>query len=612
MNLTKTRTTTYTTTAYQEPAELTFGAGSVAVTIDWWDSPAMDYSLMLRRETVQTRWDGVVVQRTIDTWVYGSVVVSAQATPTEHRQQIYARVWLPGVNWRERLQLVEESQTTYDLATEWVGGPLRSRKITAGYVIYDQAAEPWSGSTPTADGQTAAQKMTARGQRPPTGSTREIPDTARSWRTAINQAAVVEEHTVNQIARWVNPLEEVREDVEVDGRIIRRWRVRYDYLTGLTEVDGPHEELRPGLASEIPVEVTPPTITATSAGANGVMVDIRGGGAVIEQWVGLIAPVKHVQRVAPDSYIVYRRVTARGPRTYTGDAFAIVSPPPPRPEGWPRADLLSVEDLMGAPASALPPQQPDTEPDTPTTPEAEAWVQVGEIENQSAQKDAGDGMAVMFDREVEDGWSYEYYAIARVREKLSEQSNLSAVTYSGPRSFRSTINVRVASGGNGVTLDVAMPPDPLVEELGLADGEVGYGETLTIDPLPAVVEGVTGEIVALDGGAGYGEGNPESWPAGLLTDALDLGRAIGLRYGLRNRDRDVVTVRLAAPIFSLDRGGRALIPPLQWEAFGGGLRVHSRLRTGDARWVIEGFETTITRTDDAAVTATCTVELEEA
>lgn len=610
MSLAKTRTTSYVTTEFVEAPELAFGVGSVTVTIDWWDAPVLGFSLMLRREMVQSRPDGVVVQKVIEEWDYDGDLVGERQVPMSMRKQIFARVWLPGVNWRERLQLVEESRTTYDYATEFSEGPLRSRTVTAGYVIYDQAAEDWDSSTPTADGSTAGAKLAERGQKSPAGPTRRIPDTARSWRSAINQAAIVEEKEVNQIALWVDPFEEVRDDVELDGQLIRRWRTRHDYLTGLTEVEGPYEERRPGLVGEFPFTVDPPTLEGSSAGASGVRLEVHGGGVTLEQWVGLTAPVKRVAKLAPEKYLIYRRVVERGSRTYTGDAFAIVTTPPAAPDPWPRVDELGIEDFSGAPASGLPPAEPDTEPETPVELEAEAWSQIAEVKNQSPNAVSGEGVAVYFDRDVEDGWKYAYYAVAKVKEELSEESNHVEVTYDGPLSFRSTIGVQVIPGARDITLDITMPPDRLLDALGLPDGDVGYGETLSIDPLHAIVTSADGDTIPIAGDT-FGDGNPAAWPAGLLTDALDLGRAIGLRHAMRNRDRDVATLNLAVLPLGLERGQQIGIPAVMWTTTAAGLRAVSRARTADAQWVLEGFEFELHRQDSAIVSVRSRIELEE-
>lgn len=609
MSLAKTRTTTYTTSEFVEPADLTIGVGTVTVTIDWWDAPVVGYSLMLRRETVQTRRDGIVTYRTVETWDYDGLFVGDHQVPMSLRKQVYARVWLPGVNWRERLQLVEESRTTYDYATEFSEGPLKSRTVTAGYVIYDLAAEQWDGDTPTPDGSTARAHLDARGQKPPAGSTRVIPDTARSWRSAIGQAAIVEERQANQLALWVDPFEETREDVEIDGQIIRRWRTRHDYLTGLTEVDGPSEERKPGLVGEFPFEVAPPQISATDAQNAGVRVEIRGGGAVIEQWVGVMAPVRRTQKIAPDVYAVYRRVVARGPRTYTGDPYTIVSPPPPRGPGWPRSELLDVQDLTGASTVPIPPAEPDTEPETPTIPDAEVWQHVGDVKN-SADPNA-EGHATIYDREVEAGWTYEYFATARIKEQVSGESNHESVTYTGPLSFRSTIGVRIVPGHTDITLDIVMPPDPIVDDLGIVDGATGWGEVLTIDPLPAILDTASGETVAIDGSSGYGDGNPGAWTGGCITDAVDLGRAIGLRQGLRNRDRDAVHVTLAAPILGMDRGQAVTLPDMPWKTAGAGVVMRAQALASSATWVIEGYETTVAMGPDGVMTVIATLDVEE-
>ena len=610
--LAKTRTTKYVTDKYPEASELTIPPGSVTVEIDWWDSPVVGFSLMLRRVMTQANQRGQIVQRTIENWNYDGPLVGLHQVPVDMTREVWARVWLPGVNWRESLVLVEKSRTTYTYATEFSAGPMRSRTVTGGYVIYDQAAEPWSSSTPTADGGTAGEKLDSRGQKRPVGPTRKIPDTARTWRAAIGQSAVVEEREINQIALWVEPYEEVREEVEVDGQVLRHWRIRHDYLTGLTEVDGPHEELRPGITGELPVDVEPPTIAAESALNAGVRIEIRGGGATITQWIGGLAgpPAKQVTRLGPTMYSVYRRIEARGPRTHTGDPYTILTAPPAPPASWPRTTELGVEDLAGAPASAVPPAEPDAEPDVPVVDAPEAWTHIGDIPNATTVPEQ-EGYAVLYDRQVEDGWTYEYYALAKVGDVLSSESNHATVTYTGPRTYRSTVHVQVLPGQSDITIDITAPADPRMEMLGLAGADVGYGETRTYDPVPAILETATGDTIAIDGGDGYAADNPGAWQSGLITDAVDLGRAIGLRQCLRNADRDALVVTLGAPLLGIDRGQTISISDPAWTTFAGGVQVKSRTRTADARWVIEGFSVALTRRDEATFDASASISAEE-
>jgi hypothetical protein len=146
--LAKTRTTRYVTDKYPEASELTIPPGSVTVEIDWWDSPVVGFALMLRRVMTQMNERGYIVQRTVETWNYGGEFVGLHQVPVDMLKETWARVWLPGVNWRASLILVERSRTTYRYATEFSAGPLRSRTVTGGYVIYDQAALPWSSTTP--------------------------------------------------------------------------------------------------------------------------------------------------------------------------------------------------------------------------------------------------------------------------------------------------------------------------------------------------------------------------------------------------------------------------------------------------------------------------------
>lgn len=528
--------------------------------------------LIVEQEITTIDATGAVIQRVVSEWDYDT----ATHLPLLEHRTTYALVYLPQVSERGALLKVEEQWTRYTCHPPYL--VQSSRTTRAGYVIYDTA--------PTPGDVTAA---TARGYRVD-AATKRILDSARDWRSATENVAVVEESTQPQEAVWVDPIETVCHEVQEDFARILEWDIRKDHLRACPpDVDGPRVTLKAPLEVSLAVELTAPTLRASDAGAQGVMLEIQGGeGEVTRVW-----PVEMTEVIHPDRYVVYRRV-ATSPTAPT-DAYRFYDlGTPPAAQGAAVLTIGTGEDFAGNPVDPKPAATPITKPDQVADPVIEQWEQIAEGDNQETDEGRPARLTV-WDGDVAAGGVYEYQAVAIWQQTESPPSAVVEVAYGG--SATRTGALKVWSSRRARTVEATLPStvDP------------GYGETMVID-VPAALAGwpdgpggLTDDLTPADDavyGVELATSAEEAWdlegeyPEGL-TDVTTFGSEVAARIFDRYADPTAQSARVTPTVIlpMLERGQTLSLPDLAATITTNGT-VYD-LTLGARNWRVEGFGFTV-------------------
>jgi hypothetical protein len=120
----------------------------------------------------------------------------------------------------------------------------------------------------------------------------------------------------------------------------------------------------------------------------------------------------------------------------------------------------SVQDFNGDGADPLPVGETDLEPDDDTPPDRSEYWQIAEVDNQEPTKERT-GFAVFYDLDVTDEGTYEYYALAKIVDDVSPESNHSVVGFDGDVKTQGIVAM-VRAGQKWVEVVVSLPPVKVV------------------------------------------------------------------------------------------------------------------------------------------------------
>lgn len=514
----------------------------------YYDHKMPKFTILLYEIKTIVDKNGQVFSKVVDTWQYDE----ATRAPLKHVKETYALVYLPRVNHRASLVKVQLDDTVY-LAEGFIIGnadTMSERTTTSGYVIYDQLKTVMEL---TADQLAAVHEKGIEAL--PKGYSLSIerqliPDSAKDWHSATNNAAVVQKTTAPQITLWRDPIKIEEKRVTEDWQKIVTITMKKDCLRDTPPDFTRSEKLKDPMSLEFPIAIDAPEFEAKSAAALGVKCEMRKGGCKLETVDRFGATM--VQRVKPQKYVVYRKTVSLPNRAASTNQFGIWLTDPGGEKGI-GIENTAVKDYTGATVSPLPAAVSYTEPDDPSPKPRYGWEQVGETEPVVTQTDL-DPHGTLYDGTVEDGGVYEYYALAVVGTSESPESPHRTVTYSGPLTNTSGVQVKVITPDDGPAAVVDIT-GPVLD--GVPDG---YGETVTI-MLPVA---------------------PTS-----VEDLKQIGEDVGVRQMLQNGDRYNVRVFPSVPFVTLERGQFMQLPPLTVETWGAGL--HLTTQVVPETLVVEGF-----------------------
>jgi len=537
------------------PSEFGVGIRSVSEELDVWQHPKLQLTLVLeRRLSIVRDSDGAEVQRVVEKWFYDQPT----QYPVHELHETSVFTWVPGVNHRTSLILAQRDWKTYWYENGIVGNKPSWRTTREGYVVYDLTGQPYEPID-------VEKVLKGEGKLVPQGPRRIIADSARVLAPAIAASAVVKQQDANQHAIWQRiSLEEqiVRDDFQ-------RWiitNLKFDYLTGLSDVQTVIE-LKEPLTIELPIELPAPDLKASDAQAAGVRLEVRGGDGELKS----VWPEETVQLIRVESYAIFRRTVTQPARTFDGDPYGLYEEGETPPAVVVRLPLehTDVTDLDGDPASPLPPPVGYTEAEDNDIPDAEgSWDLVAEVENEETLRGMP-GRALVMDEGVEQGGVYEYYAVARVGQTESPESNHETVTYNGSRTFQSSLRVLT----RGTEVDVLAPPRDGLDET--------YGEAMIIE-VPADA---------------------------LETDLGQLGRDFGLRHLTQEQPGLECTLTPSFPVLFMERGQQCTVPQAAWETWGNSLHLSTQLAA--KKWRVEGFELSARRQGERLEVSPGRIELTE-
>lgn len=620
---------------FPEPANFTTGIKSITIHQALYQDVNLRRELLVKQEIVSTNAAGWVLSRDVTEWDYDS----ASKLPMYCHTETWAKVYLPGVNIRSSLLKCEESWTRYWRESFYMSQSYRT--IRSGYVIYDLA--------PTSGDVSAAQD---RGY-VTSGNTRRVLDSARDWRSATQQVAIVEKPTANQETVWVGTktgdqrnggaLELLEHIAHEDCQKIEEWDVRHDCLrAGPPEVSNYRVTLKAPVDVEVPLDMEAPTLTASRV-ATGVRLEVRGGGGTVEK----LWPISLVEDVAPERYVIYRR-TVVAPASTTDDSYAAYDTADPlSPAGQVTLSLSAAVDFSGDPADPLPGATPMAKGDQEADPTADdRWQEIITADNQETV--AGQpGRLMAVDGDVASGGQYEYQAVAVWRGSESPPSEVVALIYSGSRASGLVVWARkpvkgatpASSRRPSIVGRTNLPPLPRGEDNGIIDitdpdsipAGVGaeptddtIGETIVME-VPAALSGwpdglepTTPEFgpeltaVAIDGTA---ESDPDglaaAYPQGL-TDVTTLVTEIAARVFERHgedKPPQELSITPVCPIPFLERGQNIAVAAMAATITHAGTRYTITLPA--RTWRAEGFGWSISADGDGnAVVKVDSIECE--
>jgi hypothetical protein len=539
---------------------------------DYYDHPYPKFSILLHKVTSCSNPNGTVISREEEWWDYDET----SRAKLGYSKDVYAWGFIPGVTNQPDLVLVEKERTVYTVKDYFIIGGADSGHVTtrAGYVLYDKH--------PTARTLSAAQQavLTGRGFKASSVLVNgEIIDSGKKYAQALSEQRVVYDPNAPQVCKWKDPTEIEIVDVQEDTEKIVTTTIKKDCLHEAPPKIDRKETHKKGLQGSLPITLDPPKIKAASAGAKGVYIDIKGGGGSYVSYLGSgLIPTPFTQPVSPDSYIIFRKTTAQpgGPATST-DPFGLwLSAPASVPQGIARVTQnAAVKDYAGNVVDPHPGETSYTVPENPTPPTPDTWHQAGVVKN-AVQEPRLPGAATFYDLAVDNGFSYEYFAVAVVGSAQSPDSNHETVTYSGPQSTSSGAQVvlkpKIAPGKGGpidgaLTIEVTGPDRAGVGEC--------YGRTRSYDPV---------------------------WASFSSEQAaLDFGTNVGQRQFAKTSPGPEIKVTPSAVMFELERGMLTAIPALTWETWGNQLHLSSQLRS--RAYYLNGFGWTVAMDQNGFITS---------
>ncbi len=578
MALVGTRTVVERVGDLPEASDFGFIPSSLTITSVYWDHPDLGkkVTLLIDQTCSTINVNGEEVGREVEHWNYET----ASEYPTWHRKDTYQLAWIPGVNHRASLILVQTEYTEYWYDSPLPSGTPCSRRLTEGYVVYNLAPTEYVVDA------TGKAKLDAKGQKVPAGPVRKVPGTQRAWDAGITQQGIVEAPDENQCAYWER-IELEQEIVREDMQRTVRWSWKHDYLTGLTTSSGPDESVKDPLSWELPIKPDAPRLSLRDPAAGATALLLEGGDAHIRQQF----PVLSERTIRCASWVIFRRATVPPTVTGTDDRFDLKDTKLPTTCIEGPVTLAAAVDYAGAPASPVPAPISYSEPEDPTPDPAPSWEQVAEVENTTAADAPGPSRGIFVDDTTEGGATYEYYAVATLGTEGSDDSN--HVTAACPAAAGvSALKVATRSRtGGGMEIVVTAPPDPCITlpEIGGIGDVFGDTEVYDIPAALSSIDGVTG------------------WESGLLTKANDLGKAVGLATLSRETTRMVADVD-TVPLLMIQRGQLVRLPALTHDVWGNG--IHLTTEVTDVLWCVQGFQFKASRRG-AGFESTCTLNLEQ-
>ncbi len=533
---------TFDPAPYQD--NFTEALGAVSVEVGYYKNPTRpDEEILIDRLKVILNRAGTEIRRDKEYWH----VEVPGAPPLRYEHTIWADVYLPGLGYGLRKQQ-EETHYFWAFSPLAKGSNLGLTRVVNANVVYDIPLDP---SKAVSD--EAKKKLKDGGMAAGPNSDR-IVATGKLWSDANASNAVVKDATTAQATKWVRGVIFEHDEVDEEFDKWTKWTVKKDALrSGGVEVTGPEYIKKESFTYKLPVPLGPPKI-AVSGRAEGVQIEIKGGGAEIDN--GYRGPSGRYH-VAPEGYSVYRKIVSEPARTEDDNLYGLWETPPAAATTRMILTNTDVKDLDGNPASPLPaatsytlPHDADPEP----LPRDTEFRRIAEVDNTQGKTDIG--KATFLDTDVEDTAEYEYYATAVYGTQESTDSNHETHTFSGSGGTR---NYRIIDRKTAV--DAIAPNDPLYPE-------EDFGELVEFD-LPAAGQDV----------------------------ALVVAPEIADRQFAMNRAADA-NIRLTTPdpLLGAEWGQKISIPTTSWETFGNAL--HLSTETDNDVWMLIGFRRMVQRTKD--------------
>jgi hypothetical protein len=460
--------------SYVEADVLTEAVGTTTVKEGWYLDPTLPDPQLIERIYITRNTFDTVMYKSTDRWEY----TRPGSAPHKHYKLIECKAFLPVVNTGRQLITVQEEFTVFWTFTPWAKDVLAFRKHVDAFVVYDKK--------PTADLDAAGIAAAEAKGYNMTGLTiiqkEFVIDNARMWDEAIRDRTIVEKADANQGTMWVENVITEETDVQEEPDRFTIWiehknQIRPDD----NRVDGPQYHKREAWVYNLEVPVLPPTISVRDAGVDGILVEVKGGGADIP--IPLI-PGEQVYHRGPEQYRVFRKKIEEPEREPRDDPYNIWLPSS-APERLPRREIIENtfvgspdgtpidSDEEGAPAG-LPSRTDYTEPHDPGPVDPDNWRHVVDVKNQAEDIDRQEGFAITFDPDTMDEGEYKYVATAVVQDSESPLSNEDSATKDGDSDRSLSMSIREREDGT-LEADIEMPSDDLPP--GLED----YGETLVLE-----------------------------------------------------------------------------------------------------------------------------------
>jgi len=533
---------------FDSPEAYSEATGSVKTVSGYYDIPGGEARL-IEEEVQVINSMGRVIRKTIDSWD----IEHAYASPSAHTKETYATIWLPARGHRTGLNLVDRVTTVFWWASIYAqqGGYQSYREVREGEVIYNTIP---SSHPPTAE---ELAKLKKQGRYVADAlNIQVILNSARSWDSALSSNGIVEDAEYPQTSMWkrISTTEHMVHDTWSD---IVEYTIKHNHLNpGDVSIDGPKVTKKPGIKFEIPVPISPPTLTdASEYGTGGVFLRAESGG-------GFLGPITFNGKtvvIRPDTYKFYRRVDSMPGRSLDDDPYNLWDTPPSADNkfGIPPIEGV-VTDSSGAPlADSLPSPVAPGESDDTSEPDEDHWTLVAEIDNAEEQKTL-DGWAAVVDLDVVQNAEYTYRATVVCNGEESEPSNELSLTYTLATVSQGIVATVRTNGDGNIEIDVVAPSNIEVENSNpnLPDD---YGETVAIKAPVDLGRTGSGEIEEED-----------------IDDAAQaLGIEIAQAQMVRSQGLRRIQITPVVPILGIQRGSIITAPALSWKTLGNDLVINS-------------------------------------
>lgn len=453
---------------FPEVNSMTEGLERVRIETGYVVDPNNGKELVIEQITTVINQVGNEIRREHEWWTIESI----NALPSAHRKTIEARLWIPGQNYRNRLELVQDERTAYKLGTAYSNGPLAYKKLVEGLCVYTvaQVAPDLTSAAATtkarAQGRTTANAADLKNKR-------AIPDSARSWETAVREQRIIETPTAPQYTRW----QTLHQEVQAVDEDWRAWIVTTATKNCLVPGDLQVRVAivqKPNIRYAFPYKIPAPRLSAFAryeSSKLGARIEVRGGDVVLP----LPYPFDdEEERVPVRCYRIYRRIVSYVETDQSRDRFHVWETPP----GEQAHSILDVQvrDENGDPIPWPQPgaQTQPQEPDRNAADDDARWEMIVEIPNE--ETDPGkQSHAHTFDPAVAEARVVEYYAIAVIGDTESPESNHEQVTVAAD-STSSSLEVTLHQKQKFKVVDIRRPGVPMG----------GYGDTAIV-PWPVLV-----------------------------------------------------------------------------------------------------------------------------